>query len=406
MDRTILHCDLNGFYASVECLYRPELKNVPMAVGGNVENRHGIILAKNELAKGFGIVTAETVWQAKRKCPELVLVPPHRDRYSKYSRIVRAIYERYTDRVEPFGIDEAWLDVTGSMNQYGSGKQIADSIRETVKSETGLTISVGVSFNKVFAKLGSDYKKPDATTIISRDNYKKILFPLKANSMLFVGKSATAMLDKLGITTIGQLASSDRAMIADLLGKHGTVMHDNANGLDNSEVQYADALSEAKSVGRGMTFGRDLVGIEDIKTAILPLAEDVAVRLREGGQKCGAVQVTIRDPKFKTITRQRKLHQPTHLKNDIVKATIDILESQWDMDAPIRMLTITGISLVSGDEPGQLSIFDIDETASRAKWEKIEHAVDGIRQKYGKRAISLGVSMDKDDDKNEEDDTI
>ena len=178
MNRAILHCDLNGFYASVECLLKPELKNIPMAVSGNVENRHGIILAKNELAKGYGIKTAETVWQAKKKCPEIILVPPNHELYSKYSKIVRKIYDRFTDRVEPFGIDEAWLDVTGSLNLLGSGKEIADRIRETIKSEVGLTASVGVSFNKIIAKLGSDYKKPDATTVISRENYKEIVYPL------------------------------------------------------------------------------------------------------------------------------------------------------------------------------------------------------------------------------------
>jgi len=190
MDRTILHCDLNAFYASVECLYRPELKEVPMAVGGDAENRRGIILAKNELAKGCGVVTAETIWQAKRKCPQLVIVGPHFDRYRKYSRLVNELYYRFTDKIEPFGIDESWLDVSGSLHLFGSGWEIADRIREMVRSELGLTVSVGVSFNKVFAKLGSDYKKPDATTVIDRDNYQQIVHPLPVSDLLFVGKAA------------------------------------------------------------------------------------------------------------------------------------------------------------------------------------------------------------------------
>ena len=398
MDRTILHCDLNGFYASVECLLKPELKNIPMAVGGNVENRHGVILAKNELAKGYGIKTAETVWQAKRKCPELVLVPPHHDLYAKYSDIVREIYDRFTDRVEPFGIDEAWLDVTGNLNILGSGKELADLIRETIKREVGLTASVGVSFNKIFAKLGSDYKKPDATTVISRDNYKTIVFPLPVSELLYVGKSAKAKLANIGITTIGQLAESNKNLIANLLGKSGAIIHDYANGLDSSEVQLSNAAREVKSVGRGMTFSRDLIGINDIKNAVLPLAEDVANRLRENELKCSGVQVTIRDPEFKTITRQKQLSQPTHLIIEILETALQILKEQWDLSAPIRMLTITGINLVSDNEAKQLSIFDIGDNSKRVKLDKLEQTVNEIRHRYGKDSISLGASVRKEED--------
>ena len=395
MDRTILHCDLNGFYASVECLYKPGLKDVPMAVGGNVESRHGIILAKNEIAKGYGIKTAETVWQAKKKCPELVLVPPHHDRYAKYSKIVREIFDHYTDMVEPFGIDEAWLDVTGSLNLLGSGKEIADNIRETVKSEVGLTVSVGVSFNKIFAKLGSDYKKPDATTVISRENYKKIVYPLPVSALLYVGKSAAASLSNIGITTIGELALADKKLISGKLGKSGSMLHDYANGLDNSPVQFTHEHSKAKSIGRGSTFSKDIIGLHDIKAAILPLAEDVATRLREAELMCCAVQVTIRDPQFKTITRQRQLNQPSHLLSEIVEAAIKIMKTEWNLNAPIRMMTITGINLVSDDEGKQLSIFDMGDDSKRAKWEKIEKTVDAIRDKYGKKSISLGTSINK-----------
>jgi DNA polymerase-4 len=336
------------------------------------------------------------VWQAKKKCPELVLVPPHHDRYAKYSKIVLEIYSRYSDKVEPFGIDEAWLDVTGSLNLFGSGKDIADSIRETVKNEVGLTASVGVSFNKVFAKLGSDYKKPDATTVLSRENYKEILYPLPVSALLYVGKSATATLAKLGIMTIGQLADSKKALIVAALGKSGAMIHDYANGLDDSPVQFANDTREVKSVGRGMTFSHDLVSIDDIKTAILPLAEDVASRLREDGLKCSTVQVTIRDPQFKTITRQRKLQRPTHLLVEIVAIAIEIIRSEWDLNAPIRMITITGTNLVCDNQAEQLSMFNIGENMKSAKWEKIEQTVDEIRNRYGKQSISLGTNINKD----------
>lgn len=395
MDRVILHCDLNNFYASVECLFRPELRDVPMAVGGDEKNRRGIILAKNELAKKFGIKTAETVWQAKKKCPELTLVPPQRENYAKYSKLVRSIYDRYTDKVEPFGIDEAWLDVTGSMSFFDSGKAIADAIRETVKNETGLTISVGVSFNKVFAKLGSDYKKPDAVTVISRQNYQQILYPLPVSTLLYVGKSTTAVLDRAGITTIGQLAGSDIALIISMLGKSGAGLHDNANGRDLSAVQLTSESGKAKSIGRGMTFGRDIMGFNDIKNAIKPLAEDVAINLRKASLKCAAVQVTIRDPQFKTITRQKQLHKPTHLLAEIQQTAMEIMKTRWKEDAPIRMLTITGINLVSSSETQQLSIFDINNTTGE-KREKIEQTIDQIRERYGKDAISLGVSIRND----------
>ena len=206
MDRVILHCDLNCFYASVELLSHPDLRDVPMAVCGDPNSRHGIILAKNEPAKKFGIQTAETIWQAKKKCPDLVLLPPHHDLYREYSRKVNAIYDEYTDLVEPFGIDESWLDVTHTLHLFGGdARALADALRERMKRQLGLTLSVGVSFNKVFAKLGSDYKKPDATTVISRENWKELVWPLQVGDLLYVGGAARKLLKQYGITTIGQL---------------------------------------------------------------------------------------------------------------------------------------------------------------------------------------------------------
>lgn len=396
MDRTILHCDLNGFYASVECLYRPELRDVPMAVSGNPENRHGIILAKNERAKKFGIVTAETVWQAKKKCPGLVLVPPHHDKYYEFSRLVNELYETFTDMVEPFGIDESWLDVTGSLHLFGNGKEIADSIRESIKSKLGLTVSVGVSFNKIFAKLGSDYKKPDATTVISRENYKDIIYPLPVSDLLYVGKAATDALAQIGITTIGQLAGHDRQVIAARLGKMGEMVHDYANGIDDSPVNFAHAGQAAKSVGNGMTFRRDLIGMEDIRAGVMPLADTVATRLRQSGQKCSTVQVVIVDHEFKTISRQRKLEKPTHLSMEIRDTAIGIIKAAWNLKAPIRMLTITGMNLVDENATEQISFFGEEADVKRQKIEKIEHAVDSIRSRFGRDSISFGANKNSD----------
>jgi len=391
VDRTILHCDCNGFFASVECILHPEYKKVPMAVCGNPENRHGIILAKNELAKKYGIQTAETIWQAKRKCPELVLAEPHHEEYQKYSRKINAIYQRYTDLVEPFGIDESWLDVTGSQLLFGDGKDIADEIRETVKREIGLTISVGVSFNKIFAKLGSDYKKPDATTVIDRANWKKILFPLPASAMLFVGASAAKALAELGIHTIGDLAQSNRDLIVSRLGKPGGELYDYANGLDDSPVRSVDDRRAVKSVGNGMTFKRDLVGMEDIRLGVLTLADSVAARMRRQGVKCWTVQVTIRNPSFKTITRQKTLRAPTHLAKELARESLDLICSSWNLNAPIRMLTVTASGLVPEDATGeQLSLFKKPQEHGMEKQEHLESALDFIRSKYGKTSVAFG----------------
>ena len=396
MDRTILHCDLNGFYAAVECLHHPELKDVPMAVCGDVEKRHGIILAKNELAKKFGVTTAETVWQAKKKCPGLVLAAPRHDEYDKYSQLVNQIYERFTPMVEPFGIDESWLDVTGTMRIFGDGRKIADTIRAAVKSELGLSVSVGVSYNKIFAKLGSDYKKPDATTVITRDNYRDIVFPLLVTDLLFVGDAAAAVLARLGITTIGRLAESDRKLIMEKLGKMGGVLHDYANGCDNEPVRSADDARQAKSVGNGMTFKRDLLGADDIRTGVMALSDTVAARLRSEGLKCSTVQVMIKDTNFKSISRQRKLAVPSNLAAEIGGAAIELIMSTWAMKTAIRTITVTGADLVGDDGSGQMSLFADVHDKLRAKTEQIERTMDIIRNRFGKAAISSGATVRND----------
>lgn len=395
MDRTILHCDMNSFYASVELLEHPELTGKPVAVCGNPEHRHGIILAKNEAAKAFGVVTAETVWQAKKKCPGLVLLRPHHDKYKAYSRKINAIYERFTDMVEPFSIDESWLDVTGSLRLFGSGKEIADRIRAVVKEELGLTLSVGVSFNKVFAKMGSEYKKPDATTVITRDNYKEILWPLPLRELFFVGSATAEKLEKAGMRTIGDLAAFNRNLLSSMLGKHGAILHDYANGIDDSPVSLSYERQKIKSVGNGMTFKRDLVGIEDIRTAVLALSDTVAGRLRKYEMKCRGVKVDIKDPFFKTISRQKQLDMPTNLAEEIGAAALELIRSSWNLKAPIRLITITGINLADEGEAEQLSLFAVSGR-KREKSEKIERTMDEIRKKYGESAITFGGILNND----------
>lgn len=397
MERTILHCDLNGFYASVECVHNPALKDVPMAVAGNPENRHGIILAKNELAKKYKVQTAETIWQAKKKCPDLVLVPPRHGEYSRYSQLVNDIYEEFTDLVEPFGIDESWLDVTGVYNLFGSGTEIAYKIRAAIRERLGLTVSVGVSFNKVFAKLGSDYKKPDATTVISRENYKEIVWPLPVGDLLYVGKAARETLSKMYITTIGELANSNKASIVSILGKMGEMIHDYANGIDDSPVKSAQAERDIKSVGNGTTFSHDLIGFEEIKTGVLALADEVAYRMRKYGVKCSVVSVTIKDPKFKSISRQKTLSTPTHLTKEIVEVSMELIRACWSEKAPIRSITITGANLVSSENVAeQLSLFGAESSFDKERQEKLDQTMDKIREKYGRKSIGFGGVIKND----------
>lgn len=397
MNRTILHCDCNGFYASVECVLKPSLRDVPMAVAGNPENRHGIILAKNELAKKYKVQTAETIWQAKKKCPDLVLVPPHRAEYEKYSKLANGIYRDFTDLIEPFGIDESWLDVTGVTHLFGNGEEIADQIRKRVREELGITISVGVSFNKIYAKLGSDYRKPDATTVISLDNYKDIVFPLPVGALLYVGKNAVATLKQHHIKTIGDLANSDESLIRKSLGKTGEMIWKYANGLDDSPVKPLTEGREIKSVGNGMTFRRNLVGLDEITLGVSTLSDEVASRMRQYGVKANTISVAIKDPDFKTISRQKSLETPTHLAKEISKTAMELIKSSWNINKPIRLITITGMNLVNENYVNeQISIFGIADAAEKEKQERLESAMDKIRGKFGKSAISIAGVLKND----------
>lgn len=397
MDRTILHCDCNSFFASVECVLNPALRDVPMAVAGNPENRAGIILAKNELAKKYNIATAETIWQAKKKCPDLVTVPPHFNEYVKYSRLVNEIYEDFTDRIEPFGIDESWLDVSGVLHIFGDGREIADKIRTRVRENLGLTLSIGVSFNKIFAKLGSDYKKPDATTVISRENFKEIVFPLPVSDLLFVGKAATKTLSNIYIRTIGELANSDRGVLKLKLGKSGETIWDYANGLDNSPVRLAGDTEKVKSVGNGMTFKRDLLGLADIRLGVAVLADEVAGRLRKEGVKCRVISVTIKDTNLATISRQETLDEPTHLGKELAIMAVKLIRQVWSFSSPIRAITITAMNLVDEDlAVEQFSLFGQVAEIDKQKQEKIEQTMDRIRSRYGRNSISIAGVVGND----------
>lgn len=399
-DRVVLHSDLNAFFASVETVLNPTLRNVPMAVCGEPERRHGIILAKNELAKRQGIVTAETIYQAQKKCPNLVLVRPHHDLYVRYSREINAIYREYTDLVEPFGIDESWLDVTGSQKLFGSGENIANILRGRIRRETGLTVSVGVSFNKTIAKLGSDLKKPDAVTVIDRAHFREIVWPLPVGALLYVGKSAMQVFRDLGINTIGALARSSPELLSHKLGKLGTQLHAYANGEDDEPVASAYEKREVKSVGNGMTFSHDLYGMEEILVGLDAVCDLAAARMRAKGVKCTGVQLAIKDENFVTAQRQKQLDLPTNLARELREAAAALLRDTWNPRLGIRSLTVTGIGLVPEGAAVQIGFFD--DPAENARADRRERAVDDIRKKFGKGAIQSGgilasdIGIDKD----------
>ena len=389
MDRVIFHCDLNAFYASVELLNHPELCRKPVAVCGDPTARHGIILAKNQPAKAQGVQTAETIWQARRKCPDLILLPAHHETYRAYSKLAGALYDRYTDLVEPFGIDESWLDVTGTLHLFGGDpKALADRLRREMREELGLTISVGVSFNKIFAKLGSDFRKPDATTVIRREDVERMVWPLPVTDLLFVGRATGAVLARYGIHTIGDLAKAPREQLVRLLGKNGGQLHDYATGAEHSPVRPSGETPPPKSVGNGFTFPRDLVGEEEIRAGAQLLAERVSARLRRCQSKCTTVQVSIRSPAFRTVSRQKKTAAPTNVSREILQCTMELLAGCWTWSAPVRALTITGAGLLPESEAGeQLNLFAPQAAQRRENQEKLERTMDQLREKYGKNVI-------------------
>jgi len=387
----IFHCDCNAFFASVEETFHPEYKKVPMAVAGDPASRHGIILAKNELAKGYGVKTAETIHSAKRKCPQLLLCPPRHGTYGEFCGRINAVYETYTDYVERFSIDESFLE----MSFFRGGElEMAHQIRERVARETGVTISIGVSWNKIFAKMGSDFKKPDAVTHITHENFQRILWPLPAGELFMVGRNTAQTLEKFGIHTIGDLAGTDLEFLRRQFGKMGDYLHGSANGLDDSLVGRTGEHDPVKSIGNGMTFRRDLCGEGEVRMGLLALADNVARRMRRAGVKCSTVQLTIKDTALKSITRQKTV-RPTYLAADLVRACMELVRAAWPEGKPIRLLTVTAQNLLPAEEAAeQLSLFDTSGGAE--KHEQLEWALDGIREKYGGGSIRHGSLLDND----------
>ncbi len=387
--KDILHCDLNSFFASVECLKRPELKNVPMAVCGDPKIRHGIILAKNEIAKKYDIKTAETIYQAQKKCPDLVLVQGMHSDYVKYSKLVNNIYIKYTDRVEPCSIDESYLDVTESKSLFGSAYDIAYKIKEEVKNTLGLTISVGVSYNRVLAKMGSDFKKPDAITVFNKNNFKKFLWGRPVSELMLVGKSTYRVLNQMRIYTIGDLANYDVVKLTKKLGKLGNTIYNYANGVDSDVVSIYEEKFEPKSVSKGITLKEDTDDIEFLVGVIKMLSGYIANSLRKKKLRCSVVSIIYKDEYFAITNRQKQIGK-TDLYQDISKAAILLLKENYTKNVKIRTITVAVSNLVSDNDEVQLFMFD--EAYVDSKNEKIEKAtlaLDDIIEKYGDDKINF-----------------
>ncbi len=384
--REILHCDLDNFFASVEGLFNPSLAGIPFAVCGSVEERHGIVLAKNQLAKKYGVKTASAIWQAKQVCPQLVTVEPHYDRYMEFSRRASDIYYEYTDMVEPFGIDECWLDVSGCQLLFGGGENIAHDINTRIKKELGITVSIGVSYNKCFAKLGSDLNKPDGISVISPENFKDTVWPLPAEDLLWVGKSTSRALHNLGIFTIEDIAAIGPAVLKSNLGKNGEGLWNNAAGLECSPVLRECEHPPAKSIGRSVTGKADLTNSKEVWRVMLGLADKVSRNLRRCGFLAGMVQIHIRDSLLGVTEHQCRLIQPTRLGIVLADEGMKLFDENWKWQRPVRSIGIRASQLICDGESMQLHL-DYDY-ARELRLERLEASRDQICARYGKNCVT------------------
>jgi len=389
--RVILHSDLNSFYASVELMLEPALRGKAVAVCGSTEDRHGIVLAKSELAKKAGIKTGQVTWEARLLCPELIVVPPQYDQYLKYSRLTREIYRRYTDQVEPYGMDECWLDLTGSRWLSGSGEAIAEQIRQTVKEELGLTVSIGVSFNKIFAKLGSDMKKPDAVTVISPSSFKEQVWPLPAGELLYVGRATERKLAGIGVRTIGDIAALGPELLQRLFGKNGLQLWTYASGQDTSRVMPGDYEVPVKSVGHGITCTADLSSNEEVWRVFLELSQDIGHRLRVHDFLARGVQIAVRDNTLCYKQYQAQLGFATRSPMEIALKSRELFEQHYSWQNQVRSVTVRAINLVPRSWPQQLTLFDDREHRERRA--KLEDAIEGLRSRFGPRAVVNAVLL-------------
>ena len=376
-------------YASVEMQEHPELRGKSIAVCGDPEARHGIVLTASYPAKRVGVKTGMPIWEAKQHCRDLIIVPASYGKYQKYSGYVREVFNDYTYLVESFGLAEAWLDITGSVGLFGSPVKIAKEISVRIKRELGITVSIGVSFNKITAKLGSDYKKPDGITIIEPENYKEIVYPLPAGDLLYVGAATQRKLSSYGIRTIGQLAETNPETLKGWFGVMGYTLSAFARGLDQTPVAKQNAHTAIKSVGNSATTPRDLTTDEDVWLMLVLLSESVAMRMRDLGSKCNVVEIYVRDNELSGFTRRRKLDTPTNVSIEIARIAFDLFKRNYSWPKPLRGIGVRGADLCPADCAVQLGFFSNEE--KREKLEHIDKAVDTLRQRYGYRSVQRAV---------------
>ena len=391
MERVILHCDANSYYASVECLYTPSIRALPVAVCGDPQARHGIILTKNPLAKAYGVRTGEPIWQAREKCPNLVCVPPDYPLYVRFSRRMRRLYEQYSDRVESFGLDEAWVDLSNPGFSFQDGVRVANEIRDRVREELGITISVGVADNKIFSKLGSDLKKPDATTAIPPREFERIVWPLPVQELLYVGPSTRRRLAELGVHTIGDLAQCDERVLLRKLGKNGLTLKRYASGQDRSPVMPVDHSAAVKSIGNSTTPPHDLACMDDARCIFYLLAESVATRLREGGFRARCVSIHARSTSLVTHSAQLTLDHPTHLTDELAAAALSLFSDRFAHSFPYRSVGLCCTMLSPDDEPIQLDF--MGEASRRLNVEQLERTIDSLRRRFGHQIVKRGIVL-------------
>ena len=393
MERWIIHSDINHCYAQIEEMMYPELRNVPMAVGGHEEDRHGIILAKNDLAKKYHIKTGESLRDAFQKCPELLIVPPHYDDYLFYTEEVKRIYREYSDKVESFGLDEAWIGITGTEKLFHkTAMELAEEIQRRVFKELGLTVSMGLSFNKVFAKLGSDLDKKQGLAVITRDNFKDMVFPLPIADILYIGKATSSQLNERNIYTLGDLALSSKEYIKSFLGKNGEMVWLFANGYDTLSVNSSQQV--IKSVGNGITAKHDIHTIEEAKIVLSMLAESVAKRLRQSNKLGSVISIGMRYKDLQGLSRQKRVDTPTNIAQEILDMVMILLRDNWNMAIPLRSLSISVSSLVEKETYAyQMSLFNTANEEDRYEQLHLEEVIQEIKERWGEKSIKYGHSL-------------
>ncbi len=382
-----MHADINHCYAQIEEMLQPMHRLYPMVVGGHEEKRHGIVLAKNDLCRPLGVKTAQSLMEARQACNDLRIVLPHYQRYLEVSEKVKDIYRQYSDRVESFGVDEAWVDLTHSLRLFGDPIALAKTIQKRVYDEIGLTVSIGLSFNKVFAKLGSDMGKSSGFAYISEDNYKNVVWPLPVGDLLYVGVKTNIKLNAMGIHTIGQLANTPLEALTNRFGKWGYV-HRFANGKDDQAVAHVNDPKEVpKSVGNGMTTIIDMENMEQTRLVLRLLSESVASRMRDENVIGNVVSLMFRDKSLAWYQVQRKLNYYTDNSEDILDEACDLLQQRYDFSQPLRQITVSMQVKSRKDHIQQMSLESITQEMKRDKKRQVDVLMDDLRNKYGFSSI-------------------